>query len=315
METYKLRLEQRIIFQQFIRATNIKVEKLYGKIADLESFLILPVQRIPRYMLLLDALLKFTPPDHPDFNNLTEAIAKVKSVADHLNQAVTIEEHREKIFEIQKRLVLNYIGAQNQNIIAPHRKLLFEGTCQLENTVNGVKGSLYCYLFNDAFAISKVISRKGPLKFFQELTDLIELHTAWVIEDTINNPLFMFPTADACCFGIISPQGNFIIRCTSEVERKKWTNDIINAIVDLIQLREYYMNERRKQFPIFQNKKWTFKIPEDNYPIKQMAKHVVIRASPPPYLVARETQVQVQSRPPTTNGPNRSFLSSILSFN
>ena len=90
METYKLRLEQRIIFQQFIRATNIKVEKLYGKIADLESFLILPVQRIPRYMLLLDALLKFTPPDHPDFNNLTEAIAKVKSVADHLNQAVTI---------------------------------------------------------------------------------------------------------------------------------------------------------------------------------------------------------------------------------
>jgi hypothetical protein len=32
----------------------------------LEAFLILPIQRIPRYILLLQEIIKFTAPSHPD---------------------------------------------------------------------------------------------------------------------------------------------------------------------------------------------------------------------------------------------------------
>lgn len=41
-----------------------------GKSLDLASFLIMPVQRIPRYNLLLTDMMRHTWEDHPDYNNL-----------------------------------------------------------------------------------------------------------------------------------------------------------------------------------------------------------------------------------------------------
>ena len=37
---------------------------------DLEGFLVKPVQRLPKYILLLKDLLKYTPKDHPDYGNI-----------------------------------------------------------------------------------------------------------------------------------------------------------------------------------------------------------------------------------------------------
>lgn len=44
---------------------------------SLESFLVGPVQRIPRYKLLLDELRKHTPDDHPDLPNILAACETV----------------------------------------------------------------------------------------------------------------------------------------------------------------------------------------------------------------------------------------------
>ncbi|KAJ3315357.1 hypothetical protein HDV04_003750 [Boothiomyces sp. JEL0838] len=43
----------------------------------LQAFLVLPVQRIPRYKLLLEDLFKHTPEDHPDHENIKKAIESV----------------------------------------------------------------------------------------------------------------------------------------------------------------------------------------------------------------------------------------------
>lgn len=40
----------------------------------IESLLIQPIQRIPRYSLLLEDLFKNTPMDHPDYENLAKSI-------------------------------------------------------------------------------------------------------------------------------------------------------------------------------------------------------------------------------------------------
>jgi hypothetical protein len=48
---------------------------------DLGSFLIMPVQRVPRYVLLLDAILKNTPPEHPEHADAVKALADVGAVA------------------------------------------------------------------------------------------------------------------------------------------------------------------------------------------------------------------------------------------
>lgn len=38
----------------------------------------MPVQRIPRYELLLKTLIGYTPEDHVDFQNLTQALVMVE---------------------------------------------------------------------------------------------------------------------------------------------------------------------------------------------------------------------------------------------
>lgn len=49
----------------------------------LESFLVGPVQRIPRYKLLLDELRKHTAEDHPDYGNIAAAC---ETVSQSVNQ-------------------------------------------------------------------------------------------------------------------------------------------------------------------------------------------------------------------------------------
>ena len=55
----------------------------------LESLLILPIQRIPRYRLLLQELLKHTPPSHPDAPPLNQSLAITCDVALHVNEVTT----------------------------------------------------------------------------------------------------------------------------------------------------------------------------------------------------------------------------------
>lgn len=56
---------------------------------QLQSFLILPIQRIPRYVLLLTELKKATSKLHPDFSKLQEAIPLVQTVASAINKAIS----------------------------------------------------------------------------------------------------------------------------------------------------------------------------------------------------------------------------------
>ncbi|KAG2379289.1 hypothetical protein C9374_007428 [Naegleria lovaniensis] len=64
----------------------------------LNSFLILPVQRIPRYKMLLSELLSKTSQYHKDFTSLTEALKAVSDIADYVNEKI-------RAFESEERLV------------------------------------------------------------------------------------------------------------------------------------------------------------------------------------------------------------------
>ena len=64
--------EDRPGFTEFLEAASASCG---GQTID--SFLILPVQRVPRFRLLFEQLLKHTPPDHPDYVLCAEALAEV----------------------------------------------------------------------------------------------------------------------------------------------------------------------------------------------------------------------------------------------
>jgi len=69
--------------QEFIKVQEAK--PLMGNLT-LESHLIMPVQRLPRYQLLLDTLLKYTPEEHVDHQNIIKALEKTKQVINTINQ-------------------------------------------------------------------------------------------------------------------------------------------------------------------------------------------------------------------------------------
>lgn len=53
----------------------------------LNSLLIQPVQRIPRYVLLLNELEKNTHPSHPDYSCIQDAALELKKTADFINES------------------------------------------------------------------------------------------------------------------------------------------------------------------------------------------------------------------------------------
>jgi hypothetical protein len=100
----------------------------------LEHLLIMPVQRIPRYLLLLGEIKKETGGDHPDRAQLEKAIGLLEDVANHINEQM-------------KRLEVGNKFLAYPELVAPHRYLMWEGT--VETRIDKEKEEAKFVLFND----------------------------------------------------------------------------------------------------------------------------------------------------------------------
>ena len=67
-------------FGNWLQSTLTKHSDLCRGLANLPAFLICPVQRLPRYMLILRDLQKCTPEDHPDYPHLNDAFEVIKEL-------------------------------------------------------------------------------------------------------------------------------------------------------------------------------------------------------------------------------------------
>lgn len=112
----------------------------------LRDYLIEPVQRVPRYEMLLKEMAKYTSMEDPERPGLMDAVSKVQEVAHDMNKTITEKEMREKVSELSKRW-----GA---NFAAPSRIFVREGFLSSENSRG--KLTTYCFLlFNDLFVYGR----------------------------------------------------------------------------------------------------------------------------------------------------------------
>jgi hypothetical protein len=79
----------------------------------IRAFLILPIQRIPRYTLLLADLVKHTPPEHPDNTQLNASLERMKQIANSINTAIKQGENRQKIINIQESFVSTKLNVRH----------------------------------------------------------------------------------------------------------------------------------------------------------------------------------------------------------
>ncbi|RKP13759.1 Dbl homology domain-containing protein, partial [Piptocephalis cylindrospora] len=90
---------------------------------DLHHRLLEPIQRIPKYKLLLEKLLKYTPPSHPDYSGLQGGLTQVVEVANQVNEMIKKQQEHLKMLEIQR----NIFGL-GEKLVVPGRYLVKQGT-------------------------------------------------------------------------------------------------------------------------------------------------------------------------------------------
>ncbi|CAM9348282.1 unnamed protein product, partial [Phaeothamnion confervicola] len=129
-------LEANPEFRAFVRACELQ-EPCHG--LDVRSFLIQPVQRVPRYKLLLSELLKHTRDTHPDFGNLRTGLEGVARAASLLNENARDHGRRKRVLELQLQF--------KESFATPSRYLVKEG--ELKKVCNSGPKRYKFVLFND----------------------------------------------------------------------------------------------------------------------------------------------------------------------
>ncbi|KAH8835347.1 GrfA protein [Flagelloscypha sp. PMI_526] len=99
---------------------------------NLEGYLLLPVQRIPRYRLLLEELVRCTPPmGITAIDPLDRALAEISSLASNMNEGKREAESRRKLVLWQGRIR----GKFPSPLVQPHRRLIMDGPLMLTRVV------------------------------------------------------------------------------------------------------------------------------------------------------------------------------------
>lgn len=85
---------------------------------NLEGYLLLPIQRIPRYRLLLEELVRATPPKPNTYDDpLDRALVEISSLATNMNEGKRDAEWRKKLVQWQTRIR----GKFPSPLVQPHR--------------------------------------------------------------------------------------------------------------------------------------------------------------------------------------------------
>ncbi|KAH3763183.1 FYVE, RhoGEF and PH domain containing protein [Pelomyxa schiedti] len=197
--------------------TFLKTAASYSDELDksLPSLLVAPIQRLPRYQLMLREVLKFTEESHVDYKNISEALEKIADINSLVNESIRDMEEFEKILALQKQFI-GYCPP----LVAPHRKLLKTGVL-LKVCRKRDKPRVF-FLFSDCLIYAvKVEAVNGYRHHF-----LLNLHNAQLksLPDT---------SKTRYSFQILSKQKSFTVCAKDEEEKEQWTSEIQATIANL----------------------------------------------------------------------------------
>uniref|UniRef100_A0A6B2L4J8 Uncharacterized protein n=1 Tax=Arcella intermedia TaxID=1963864 RepID=A0A6B2L4J8_9EUKA len=194
---------------------------------SLPSLLILPVQRIPRYVLLLQDFLHHTSPSHPDYANLQKSLDLMKEVANYINQAIALSESRKKAIS-----AIQSLGNPIDN--PPHRRLLFEGWLKKENK-RGIAKRKKFYLFTDILLYAKEYSVAANLKYCKHI-ELTKMNLDVVRVDSQEQEEFVSSVQQTNKplrihgFTIQAPKKSFFVYAETIEEKHQWVEELQKAM-------------------------------------------------------------------------------------
>ncbi|EPB91562.1 hypothetical protein HMPREF1544_01484 [Mucor circinelloides 1006PhL] len=141
-------------FERFI--VHVEKSKRMRRLA-FRHFLLNPVTRMQRYPLLLDAILKKTDKEHPDYTYLTKCLDMVKKVATQSDTLAEIFKKRVEILEINDLITFKQGEFQDLQLTDPHRRLYYQGN--IKRRSNGIevteKSDIHLFIFDHMVLMTK----------------------------------------------------------------------------------------------------------------------------------------------------------------
>ncbi|XP_059484335.1 FYVE, RhoGEF and PH domain-containing protein 2-like [Neocloeon triangulifer] len=122
----------------------------------LQALLIAPVQRLPRYRLLLKEVASHTADDDQNLETLQEALKGVEVSAAHVDALLSEQEQLQRLFDLQESLLDNW-----PQVIKPGRTFLKEGSFMKVAKCGTKAVQVHLILLSDMFLCCRV--RSGQL--------------------------------------------------------------------------------------------------------------------------------------------------------
>uniref|UniRef100_A0A672RQ91 Rho guanine nucleotide exchange factor 17 n=1 Tax=Sinocyclocheilus grahami TaxID=75366 RepID=A0A672RQ91_SINGR len=150
----------------------------------LGDLMIKPVQRIPRYELLVKDLLKHTTEDHPDYLFLLDAQKNIKRLAERINKGRRTAEELERETRVMQEIEAHIEGVEH--ILNPQRTFLRQEMVVEAKTVGGKKDRSL-FLFSDLLICTTLKRKSGSLR-----RSSMSLYAAASVIDTSSKYKFLW---------------------------------------------------------------------------------------------------------------------------
>jgi hypothetical protein len=210
-------------FDSFMTAIENKAVK-DGKVGFF-SYMISPVQRIPRYTLLLRELLKYTDESHADYENVVKALELTQSVSSHVNERLREVENGRKLVWLHHNI--SNLESHIENFFQTARRILNDGSVFIVHRTgrSEMLRVRHLYLMNDMVLFVK----KNKYKAHALLNSVPEI---WVHADPEVKTDFIIATN----------QFVYTLRVLDQENRTAWINKLNDAIANV-------KRERKEELP------------------------------------------------------------------
>lgn len=212
MELVSTWTQRSLVFKDIVQ--NIQKQEMCGNLT-LQHHMLEPVQRVPRYELLLKDYLKRLPEDAPDWKDAERSLELISTAANHSNAAIRKMEKMHKLLEVYERL-----GGE-EDIVNPANELIKEGHIQKLSAKNGTTQDRHLFLFNSMILYCVPKLRLMGQKFsVREKMDISGLQVQDIVKSSA-----------AHTFIITGKKRSLELQTRTEEEKKEWIQ-VIQATIE-----------------------------------------------------------------------------------
>ncbi|KAI8853039.1 Dbl homology domain-containing protein [Chytridium lagenaria] len=204
-------------FAQFMEAV---FKKPQSKNLRLDAYLIMPIQRIPRYKLLLEQLLKYTHPDHADYLSVLRSVDLIAKVAALMNEKIYQYGMAVTMLNIQRSIIGLDIA-----LLSAGRRLIHHGP--VIKICRRTDQPRYFFLFTDILIYARPLVRRFSIVedqyIFHRILQLDLCHVENVDDtDRLKN-----------VFQLVGREKSFAMYTDSAEAKAKWLKCFTHAIAEL----------------------------------------------------------------------------------